>query len=260
MPRRCIFCGAHSTTREHVWPDWLRRKLSVEEAVRHTNVLERGGEVGELRAFDDRPYKLTAKVVCAGCNSGWMGRFEEDAKSILDGMVDRRGRELHAGGQAQLARWALLKAIIFDHAAPADTRILFPGLYTDLYRCGEPPRDGCRIWLAAYGGKMLGFTGMTSLATSTAGQPYAAERNVCVRTFSIGPVIFQVFATSNPALTAFDVDWTTVGPLPPKVVRIWPPGSSVRWMPAPSLNDDGIVWFANHIVATMIQQSQTFHP
>ncbi len=36
--------------------------------------------------------------------------------------------------------------------------------------------------------------------------------------------------------------------------------ASVRWMPEPSLNDEGIVWFANHIVAKMIQQSEPFNP
>jgi hypothetical protein len=260
MARSCIFCGAGPTTREHVWPDWLRRKLGIEEAVRHTSLVERGGKVAEEWVFNDRPYKLTAKVVCAECNGGWMAQREEAAKSILDGMFDGRGRELHASGQGQLAGWALLKAIIFDQAAPADTRVLFPGLYTELYRRGEPPRDGCRIWIAAYGGEMLGFTGMTALATSTAGQSYSGERNVCVRTFSMGPVVFQVFATSNPTLREFDVDWTAVGPRPPRVVRIWPPGEPTRWMPEPSLNNEGIVWFANHIVATMIQQSETFNP
>jgi uncharacterized protein (UPF0548 family) len=260
MARSCIFCGAQPTTREHAWPDWLRRKLATEEAVRHTNLLEQGGDVTELRAFDDRPYKVTAKVVCEKCNGGWMGRLEDGAKSILSGMVDGRGRELHAGGQSQLSSWALLKAIIFDQAAPIETRVLFPEFYAELFSRGRPPRDGCRIYLGAYGGEMLGFTGMTALATSTAGQPYDGERNVCVRTFSMGRVVFQVFATSNPALMAFDVDWATVGQMPPQVVRIWPPGPSVRWMPEPSLGDDGLIWFANHVVATLIQQSETFNP
>lgn len=259
MVRTCIFCGGRPTTREHVWPEWLRRKLGGEETMRHTALLERGGEVAEQWAFDDRPYKLTAKVVCAECNGGWMSQLEEAAKAILAGMIERRGRELHAGGQAELAKWALLKAIIFDQASAREARVLFPGLYSQLYSCGEPPRDGCRIWLATYGGELPGFTAMTALAASAAGQPYLGERNVCVRTFSIGPVLFQVFATSNPALQDFEVAWDEVGPQPPRVIQIWPVGPSVRWVPEPSLTDEGIIWFANHIVATMIQGSETFH-
>ncbi|MBS1878162.1 MAG: hypothetical protein JST31_01475 [Actinobacteria bacterium] len=43
------------------------------------------------------------------------------------------------------------------------------------------------------------------------GQLYSGERNVCVRTFAAGPVLFQVFATSNPALLDFDIAWDNSG-------------------------------------------------
>ena len=75
--------------------------------MQHTGLLELHGEVTELFSYDAQPYKATANVVCAGCNNGWMSRSEEGAKGYLVGMVEGRGRELHAGGLAELARWAL---------------------------------------------------------------------------------------------------------------------------------------------------------
>jgi hypothetical protein len=253
-PRSCIFCGARPLTREHVWPDWMRRKLATEETMHHTGLLEQHGEVSKILDFDDRPYKQTANAVCAGCNGGWMSRLEEGAKSYLDGMIEGRGRELHAGGQAELASWALLKAIIFDQASPKGAQALFPDLYSGLYGSAEPPGRGCKIWLGAYGGELPGFTAMTALAVATDNRPYTGERNVWVRTFSTGPVLFQVFTTSDAGLADYDPGWAELRD-PPQVIQIWPTGPSVRWLPGPALNDDGLIWFANHVVSTLIQSS-----
>lgn len=256
--RSCIFCGARPTTREHVWPDWLRRRLGEEETMGHTGLLELGGEVSELFSYDDKPYKTTANVVCAACNNGWMSRGEEAARPYLAGMVEGRGRELHAGGQAELARWALLKAIIFDHAAPKEGRSVNPALAAYLHRHGEPP-PGCWVWMGAYGGELPGFAAMTALAVGTDQDPYTGERNVWVRTFSLGPVVFQVFSTAAAALADHDPGWAAL-PDPPRVIQIWPTGGSVRWLPAPALNDDGLIWFANHVVARLIGSSENHRP
>ena len=187
-----------------------------------------------------------------------MSSLEERAKGILAGMIAGRGRELHAGGQGDLATWALLKAIIFDHASPNRARALFPELRSELFNSRQPPRNGCRIWMSAYGGDLPSLTALTAIATATAGQTYDGVRNVCVRTFSMGPVVVQVFVTSNPTLADFDVNWNSVGPQPPRVIQIWPSGQSVSWLASPAFNDEGIIWFANHIVATMIQNSETY--
>jgi hypothetical protein len=224
----------------------------------HTGLLDLHGEVSELYSFDDQPYKATAKVVCAECNNGWMSRSEEAAKSYLAGMVEGRGRELHEGGQKELANWALLKAIIFDYAAPEKARTTFPDLRSHLHGCGEPP-ENCMIWLAAYGGEMPGFSAMTALAVAIDDEPYKAERNVWVRTFSVGPVVLQVFSTSNPALSGFDPNWKGLKD-PPQVIQIWPTGESVRWLPGQSLNDLGLNWFANHIVGTLLRSSENHLP
>ena len=118
-----------------------------------------------------------------------------------------------------------------------------PELSAYLHRSGEPPRTGCSIWLAAYGGDLPGFTAMTALAVGTDEEPYTGERNVWVRTFSVGPVVFQVFSTSVSALAN----------------QIWPSAGSVRWLSQPSLNDDGLIWIANHITATLVQSSESYH-
>lgn len=259
MARSCIFCGARPTTREHVWPAWLRRRLVSESTMQHTGLLELRGEVTELYSYDDKPYKATANVVCAACNNGWMSRSEEAAKSYLAGMVEGRGRELHEGGQLHLARWALLKAIIFDCAAPRQAQSSNAALVEHLHVHGEPSPAGCRIWMAAYGGELPGFTALTALAVGTDEDAYTGERNVWVRTFSVGPVVFQVFSTTTAALADYDPAWQTL-PDPPRVLQIWPTGGSLRWLPEPSLNDRGMMWFANHIIASMIRSSEDHRP
>lgn len=258
--RSCVFCGNAPTTSEHVWSDWLRRQLAIDEAMEHTRLLERHGKLVESLVFDDKPYKQTVKAVCGECNGGWMSQLEQHARSVLTDMIAGRWRDLQCDVQCELAGWALLKALMFDQASPRDARIAMPGLYPLLRDTGAPPAEGLWIWLSTFSGESLGFSALVALSTATTGQAYTGKHNVFVRTFSFGPVLFQVLATSNPDLNSLHIDWDALGPPPPPVSRIWPPTPPFRWLPDPGLTDTGVVWFANHIVATFIQGSESFPP
>ncbi len=256
MARACVFCGAAPTTGEHVWPDWIRRKLAIDEVLQHTRLLEQQGEIDRF-VFDAQPFKLRVNVVCAECNNGWMARLEESAKCLLEGMIEGRGRELHPLGQKQLASWALLKAMMFDQASPAEARVVFPSLYGDLFEHKQPPDASVGVWLSAYGGDLVGFSALAALEATAGDQPDPGEHNVFVRTFSMGAVLVQVFGTSNPALRDMSVDWAAYGPPPaPPVVQIWPVDGACTWRPEPALNDAGIEWFSNQIIAAFVQQAQ----
>jgi hypothetical protein len=262
LTRTCVFCGAAPTTGEHVWPDWLRRKLAVEEILPHTQLFEHHGEVVDEISYEARPYRIRANAVCASCNNGWMSGLEESAKAILEGMIDGRARLLHSGGQTTLASWALLKAMMFDRAVPAESRAIFPGLYAHLFEHRVPPRDGVRVWLAAGGAEADPFSAFAALEASAPGEARPAERNVFVRTFSVGRVLVQVFGTTSPALEQIEVDWSAFGPPPsPAVLEIWPAGSARTWWPEPALSVEGAQgWFANQLVAALMQHADRHRP
>src|SRR4051794_34926714 len=111
MARSCVFCGRAPVTKEHVWPDWMRRREGIREARTHRQVFERHGEIEEDRDWESQPFKMTVRAVCRECNNGWMGDLEANAKALLGPMLDGRGRQLHRGGQLHLAAWALKTAL-----------------------------------------------------------------------------------------------------------------------------------------------------
>lgn len=186
MLRACVFCGERPTTREHVWPGWLRRKLDIRENLPHTHLFEAGGELIEELGWEAEPYKLVANAVCGRCSGGWMSTLEQRAQALLEAMIEGRGRELHRDGQRRLAGWALLKAMMFDQASRAEARGIFPSYYAHLFEHGYPPPEA-RVWISSYSGEIVSFTSFAAAEVSADGQEVTGRQNVFVRTFSIGP-------------------------------------------------------------------------
>lgn len=254
MPRVCVFCGGSPTTREHVWPNWIRRRAAIRESLPHVQVFQRHEREEERRTWSDEPYKLTTRAVCAGCNNGWMAQLEEKAQSLLGGMLEGRGRELHRDGQRTLAAWALKTAMMFDQASPQDARAIPVEHYRWLMDHGEPP-EGVWIWIASYDANMPGTSKVLAAEVTAPGQDDPSERNVVVRTFSVGPVAFQVLGTTSPALWKMAVAWPE-----PNVHQLWPEQGSFTWMPVPAFNDSGLAFFGERVMGELILRSERFEP
>ncbi len=72
MARTCIFCGAKADSYEHIFPDWIDR-LIVVEGIEAERFRFESGEVQENRSYmTNRAASQRAKIVCKGCNHGWM--------------------------------------------------------------------------------------------------------------------------------------------------------------------------------------------
>lgn len=234
--------------------------MRIDETFDHTQMIERNGKLDESINWSARPYTMRAKAVCASCNNGWMSRLEEAAQRLLLGMVDGRGRELHRGGQLDLAVWGLLKAMMFDHAAPQNAQTMFRSFYGHLFEQLEPPL-GIWIWLASYVGDWPGFTGCLAIEATPRGEAKPPHRNVFVRTFSVGPVVFQVFGTTNQRLAELGIGFPQRKPHgKPPIHQLWPYEASFTWKPRPGLDDEGLVSYTNSIVAALIAESERFTP
>ena len=94
------------------------------------------------------------RVVCRGCNNGWMARIEDIARPHLIGLMTGACRELSEKARREITRWAVLKTIVLEHERPheavirPDDRKAFmqtgampPGVQVWLFRCGESPWD-----------------------------------------------------------------------------------------------------------------------
>jgi hypothetical protein len=63
-----------------------------------------------------------------------------------------------------------------------------------------------------------------------------------LRTFTIGPVVFQVYGTTNPGPTDLDVDWPVTN-----IHQLWRPVSTFTWRPEPAISDTDVAAFADYI-------------
>jgi hypothetical protein len=254
VARACVFCGDGPVTAEHLWPDWLRRREDIRENRTHTEVLWHRTDEPVRRDYDDHPFKRKARVVCRDCNNTWMSDLEQRAERLLDGMLAGRGRALHQTGQRTLAAWALKSAIMFDQGSPPEARVIPSEHYEALYRTGEPP-IGVHVWVGAYDESQTAVVDVVGAEVTAMGQEDPPERNVYVRTFTIGSVAFQVFGTTNPVLYELDYTWPE-----PNVHRIWPYRGSITWVPQPALTDLALGQFGSRIIRDLAARSMTFEP
>ena len=251
MPRTCVFCGGSPVTKEHVWPDWLRRRTAVSEAVAHRQVFEHHGQTVEERDWNDQPFKLTVRAVCRNCNNGWMHQLEQDVEPLLGPMLEGRGKVLHQGGQRRLTTWALKTALMFDQASASEAQAFSGQCYEELLEGRDPP-PGTWIFLTAYEGEFLGASAVVAIESAMGGQPPPDGHNFVTRTFSMDRVVFQVVETTNPGLRKMQLNWPE-----PNIHQLWPYDGSFTWMPTPSLNDEGLPWFAQQLVSSLIASSET---
>ena len=218
----CIFCGSTPLTREHLWPDWLRRELAIKIGFDHRLQQEEDGFSTRDDAWSAPPFNQQVKAVCAQCNNGWMADIESTAKPILDPLVRGRGRRLHRRLQRTLATWAFLKACVFDELHPAERAV--PSEHRRyLYEHKEPPADGVWIRLATYEARDIGHYAYQGMRLGRRDEPEPPEPTVYFVTITIGALVVQV---SGSLLE----DWRFQNvPYPDDfaIAEIWPASASV---------------------------------
>jgi hypothetical protein len=76
MSDSCVFCGRTPVTREHLWPDWLRREAGLREGFEFRIEQDADGVQTRDITFTTPPFTQVARAVCANCNGGWMSEIE----------------------------------------------------------------------------------------------------------------------------------------------------------------------------------------
>src|SRR5260221_11918341 len=115
MASRCGFCGGPGVTKEHVWPDWLRKvilesRTSSGQKRFHAEI-ETGGAT---RQFKSETLQMTVKMPCRICNNGWMSALESQVQEFMTGMADRGSTVLlSAARHIALVRVYVKMAMVF---------------------------------------------------------------------------------------------------------------------------------------------------
>lgn len=111
--RTCLFCNNDAETKEDAWPLWLMKPFSVTNAARM--FAERRSEVSD---WPVKKPKLPIRCACGSCNNGWMSGLENQAKPIIESILDGKTNELDVAAQEILAVWAVKTAMVLEAVNP----------------------------------------------------------------------------------------------------------------------------------------------
>ena len=231
MSNSCVFCGGTPVTREHLWPDWLRREVEIRQGFEHRIEQEADGRETRDITFTTPPFNQVVKAVCAKCNGGWMSAIEAGAKPILQDLIHAQGRALDADDQRKLATWGFLKACVFDELHPNE-RVVPVEHRRRLYTYKSPPATGSAIWIGTYEALEVGHYAYQGLKVGRGGLPDPETPNVYIVTITVGALITQVAGSLLPELSFDDLEF----PSELHVAKTWPP------------NDDDIELPQNHVM------------
>jgi hypothetical protein len=239
-------------SKEHVWPSWVRERLPEGEREKPvTYVYRDSAQGGEFRRVEQQPlFDLKIRSVCKSCNEGWMSRIELGASHVATGLLEGRGRELHAGGQTALARWAVLKALVGQlvfRGSPKES--IPPSHYAELFEVdrdsGAPPRlvtvtMGRTAWRD--GQAEAGFHGFNGIARG-ADKSHSAPLDGYLLTFSCLDIVFQVMRLYGEERA----EYVHNERLEDAMQRIWPPSDSFIFPFGPALTQVGIRSIAGEV-------------
>ncbi len=226
----CVFCGATgSLSTEHVVPKWVRKALQISEPVQEYS--------GSTYIGAAETLAIVFHEVCVRCNSGWMETLETAARPVLGplllGAAPGTSRLLDPDQQAIMATWAVKTSLLLalskfrgqDHGwIPVSTL-----QWLRQHHNSRMPPPGTRVWMG-------GLSTSDIPASIQAACLYDADREPTAQcmTFSVGCVLFQVFATEqkDADLSPDNEAWLApTGPYQAALLKIAPSSTPHRWPP-----------------------------
>jgi hypothetical protein len=243
-PGRCIFCGGFGLTKEHVLPDWLRSIFPRLPTDMHTvgtvdwihlptvgviplpSRRQRQGQAGSRKV----------KVVCKGCNTGWLSTMEEATKPILSPLVQGTAGMLKAAEQRALAAWIAKTTMTSEFLEPKQTSIR--QAEREDFRLRREPGDHWRIWIAYYLGNQLVQGGIFHQGVGLYLPPKPVRSGIANTQYTVISLgrLLAVALSSEENRLSFNI-----GDKYQAVIRqIWPlKGDDFNWPPLGGVNDRG---------------------
>jgi hypothetical protein len=244
---KCIFCKSDATvTAEHI----LSRRFHgiIRQTEKSFRVL-RSVEFPtyseyEQGKFNSDPRHWKIKCVCEkNCNNEWMRRLEERLDLILVSLFTGKEMRIAPSDLADIATWAVMKAIIIDHIDPEDSTTHHMQRYA-VYNNQRPPKNGWAVWLGHYPRKTCEllirsapFLSLPKTALAKRKTRLATYYNGAIISYVVGELFVQVVHGPKP----LGINKWTFPILPDggSLRRIWPPSSfDVVWPPSAMSNRD----------------------
>jgi hypothetical protein len=244
----CPFCGrTGQRSKEHVWPQWLRRYPAHEvfgqgyKGQRFTRAeqvmnLDPTGRYQEfvIPSRHVASYLPHVQVgVCRDCNSRWMSRLEIAAQDLLDPMIRGKPAQLGPEEQSLLATWASKCAYTYAAEWDLRNRPWSTEDYRDLMNMREPSQRAL-IWLGhstanmAYVGQMV--LPMFATPIGTPADTYADLPPTFASAYlAAHSVVFIAHWLPHPIIDSGKWEDLFDDQIRRGLSRIWPPTDVIDW-------------------------------
>lgn len=259
MPAACVFCGLErKMTSEHVWGEWTKGYVPrAANKHNHANVfVPRPGEPEppnvRIRAGDHLDAQV--RIVCSECNSGWLSRIQNAAKSSLIPLFEGRSCTLDEASQKVVATWVAMATMTGEYLANDQKRIAIPQSdRTWIMQNGTPP-PGWAIWIGHYTRQQnpsqwvkAGFPVLNTDELPEAVSDDDRIPTLQTTAFSVGD--FYAFAMSShfPEIPK-GWDWRTAPDARSLLKPIWLPTIPVIEWPPPAMSDTDALSFSSSVI------------
>lgn len=121
--RKCLFCGSPANSREHVFAEWLSKRMAIRNLAFGTATFTETTGITKRTAMKAEHFKT--KQVCKSCNEGWMSALEVWFQKRLGYMIEPNWPHLSIDmiqclrdeGES-LIRWMIKTAVVFEQVIP----------------------------------------------------------------------------------------------------------------------------------------------
>jgi hypothetical protein len=231
MGKQCLFCGNEANSKEHLWSDWILKRLGTKP----TRV-----KMGKARASTIPHSVIEVRCACVTCNGGWMSDSESENIPIIGRLMENTATSLDAAQQTSLARWAVMKAMVLDGVNAKNRGHFFTRSECETLHLQQRIPDKTVVEIGAYAESGYSADG-TIVWLDFPNAPKAAKASVS--TFVIGHLVIQVVSVHHEPehenapvnkVAIADGEWDKL------LLRIWPTATQpVAWPPQAAFENSG---------------------
>jgi hypothetical protein len=152
MKRKCAFCDNDAESGEHLWDDWINKRLPKKTKFNSSKRLAIGSDPIK---FVSSGLNEKIPVVCTPCNSGWMSEITSQIRQrFSETILSQEPTSLAAKDAALLAAFAFMKAAVKDYCYSGDDTFFSAALRSRFKDSLSVP-PSTRMWIAAYEGGQI---------------------------------------------------------------------------------------------------------
>ena len=250
MPAGCGFCGSAGVTKEHIWPNWLRRLILESRAASgmkkfHAEI-ERNGTTQQ---YKNPKLEQRVGMPCSACNGGWMSVLENEVKDFMATMVSR-GEIVLLTPERQVAvsRWAMKTAMVYEFTSAADERKYFSDGERLAFKERFELPENLWIWAGRY-------DGVRAMHADQRRSPKGTPR-IYSLTLTANFLTLQLFAYRE---SEGDLAQMANATISERLLQLWPPAPDwLSWPPPTTIDDDALEVLDDRFVKFLAQAAKNF--